>query len=147
MRPAVTEVDQHGDVGPEQPASLPHALLELAIVHEVAKDDLHLEGAEAERERALELLADQVHHLADRASVRASGPDRRVGAERRPARAAEQLIGGPFELLPGKVVERHVHRAHGVDAQAPPAVVLRLPQHARVVRGELERVEPDHDRA
>ena len=59
-------------------------------------------------------------------------------------RAAGTRVG---QLLARQVVERDVDRADGVDAQASAAVVLRVVEHARVVRGQLERVHADDDRA
>jgi hypothetical protein len=115
VAPAVAEVEHHRDLVTEQPPALVDASHHLSVRDEVLEQHLHLHRAEAERERALEASGDVVHHLADRAPAHGSRVDGRIRRDGLPARAAEQLVDGPVELLADEVVQSDVDGRERMD--------------------------------
>ena len=146
VAPAVAEVEHEGDVVAEQAAALAHEVDEVAVARELAEEELHLHGAEAQGERRLEqrevasIISASVRSLtapATRSHTVGSGPaGRRRGARRR-----------AVELLSGEIVDGDVDGGERVDSQAAAAVVDGRLGQVVPERLALERVPAEEDLA
>ena len=77
---------------------------------------------------------------ADRPTGDRAGVDGRVRRDRIATWAAEKLVDGAGELLPGEVVKCDVDRGERMDSEASPGVVDRPSAELGMDRADLERV-------